>query len=46
MKTLVLVGEESIMYLFGMIEEVSDDVNDSYHYPLIKVLVCLSPITQ
>lgn len=42
MKTLGLVGDESIMYLFNMIEELSDDVNDSYHYPLIKVLVRVS----
>lgn len=43
MKSLVLVGDESIMYLFALIEELSDDVNDSYHYPLIKVLVRLTP---
>lgn len=42
MKILGLVSDESIMYLFTMIEEVADDVNDSYHYPLIKVLVRLS----
>ncbi|MCJ1261690.1 hypothetical protein MMC22_001556 [Lobaria immixta] len=39
---LVLVGDESIMYLFTLIEELSDDVNDSYHYPLIKVLLVLN----
>lgn len=38
-----MVGDESIMYLFTLIEELSDDVNDSYHYPLIKVLVRLTP---
>lgn len=28
--------------LFEIIEQVSDDVNDPYHYPTIRVLVSLS----
>ena len=27
-------------YLFQIIEQLSDDVNDPYHYPVIRVLVC------
>lgn len=27
------------MYLFGVIEGLSNDVNDPYHYPVIRVLV-------
>lgn len=37
-------------YLFQIIEQLSDDVNDPYHYPVIRVLVryapCLSSITE
>ena len=29
------------MYLFGVIEGLSSDVNDPYHYPVIRVLVGL-----
>jgi len=32
--------------LFDMIEQVSDDVNDPYHYPTIRVLVSCSPLVQ
>lgn len=39
---LMLVEDEFVMYLFKIIEELSDDVNDPYHYPVIRVLVCQS----
>ena len=35
----VLIEEEFLAYMFRMIEELSDDVNDPYHYPIIRVLV-------
>lgn len=36
-----LVDDAFIHYLFGLIEYVSDDVSDPYHYPTIRVLVCI-----
>lgn len=36
---LVSVEDDFIFYLFNLIEGVSDDVNDPYHYPVIRVLV-------
>jgi hypothetical protein len=39
------VDDQFITYLFDVIEELSDDVDDPYHYPVIRVLVsCRSPI--
>ena len=38
----VLIEDECISYLFQIIEGLSDDVNDPYHYPIIRVLVCSS----
>jgi hypothetical protein len=35
----VLVDDDFVKYLFEIIEEVSDDVNDPYHYSVIRVLV-------
>lgn len=35
------VDDEFIICLFEIIEELSDDVNDPYHYPVIRVLVSL-----
>ena len=35
----VYIDDGFIRYLFQIIEEVSDDVNDPYHYPVIRVLV-------
>jgi hypothetical protein len=35
----VLVDDDFVKHLFDIIEEVSDDVNDPYHYPVIRVLV-------
>ena len=37
---LVLIQDDFIAYLFNIIEGLSDDVNDPYHYPVIRVLVC------
>lgn len=36
---LVLVDDEFIRGLFDIIENLSYDVNDPYHYPVIRVLV-------
>lgn len=33
------IDDDFIKYLFQIIEELSDDVNDPYHYPVIRVLV-------
>jgi hypothetical protein len=33
------VDDEFVTYLFEIIEELSDDVDDPYHYPVIRVLV-------
>ncbi|KAF4121541.1 Protein of unknown function (DUF2013), partial [Geosmithia morbida] len=37
-----LVDDAFIHYLFGLIENVSDDVSDPYHYPTIRVLYMLA----
>lgn len=37
-----LVDDAFIHYLFGLIEVVSDDVDDPYHYPTIRVLLVLN----
>ncbi|KMU88062.1 hypothetical protein CIHG_05830 [Coccidioides immitis H538.4] len=39
---LLLVDDEFIKLLFSIIEEVSNDVDDPYHYPVIKVLLVLN----
>ncbi|OCL14078.1 hypothetical protein AOQ84DRAFT_331674 [Glonium stellatum] len=36
------VNDAFITYLFQLIEGVSDDVNDPYHYPVIRVLLVLN----
>lgn len=41
---LSLVDDEFVAYLFRIIEELSDDVDDPYHYPVIRVLVSLSSL--
>ena len=33
------VDDDFVTYLFKIIEELSDDVDDPYHYPVIRVLV-------
>ena len=39
---VVLIEDEFIAYMFQIIEGLSDDVNDPYHYPVIRVLVYIS----
>ncbi|KAI9755836.1 MAG: threonyl-tRNA synthetase [Chaenotheca gracillima] len=39
---LQLIDDTLITYLFKIIEELSDDVNDPYHYPVIRVLLVLN----
>ncbi|KAI9845433.1 MAG: hypothetical protein M1837_004911 [Sclerophora amabilis] len=39
---LRLIDDDFITYLFKIIEELSDDVNDPYHYPVIRVLLVLN----
>ncbi|KAG4443154.1 hypothetical protein IFR05_001386 [Cadophora sp. M221] len=36
------VDDEFIIMLFQIIEELSDDVDDPYHYPVIRVLLVLN----
>lgn len=36
---LAQVTDDFVTYLFNIIEELSDDVDDPYHYPVIRVLV-------
>jgi hypothetical protein len=36
---MVVIDDSFVAYLFSLIEGVSDDVNDPYHYPTIRVLV-------
>lgn len=44
---LALVGDDFVQMMFEIIEQVSDDVNDPYHYPTIRVLVSkLAPPAQ
>jgi hypothetical protein len=37
---LMQVDDNFVMYLFKLIEALSDDASDPYHYPVIRVLVC------
>jgi hypothetical protein len=37
--SLVAVDDAFILYLLGIIEGASDDADDPYHYPVIRVLV-------
>ncbi|KIW75296.1 hypothetical protein Z517_12070 [Fonsecaea pedrosoi CBS 271.37] len=39
---LALVDDDFVKMLFEIIEQVSDDVNDPYHYPTIRVLLVLN----
>ncbi|RYO82963.1 hypothetical protein DL764_009523 [Monosporascus ibericus] len=36
------VDDGFVVYLFQLIEQLSDDVNDPYHYPIIRVLLMLN----
>jgi len=38
---LHMVDDEFVHYLFALIEELSDDAHDPYHYPTIRVLVSI-----
>jgi hypothetical protein len=40
-KLVVLVDDDFIRCLFDIIEDLSFDVTDPYHYPVIRVLVSL-----
>ncbi|KAK3375968.1 hypothetical protein B0T24DRAFT_572472 [Lasiosphaeria ovina] len=39
---LMQVDDGFVTYLFQLIEALSDDVNDPYHYPVIRVLLVLN----
>ncbi|KLJ10248.1 hypothetical protein EMPG_14361 [Blastomyces silverae] len=39
---LVLVDDDFVKHLFEIIEELSGDVDDPYHYPVIRVLLVLN----
>ncbi|KAI1105440.1 hypothetical protein F4804DRAFT_331347 [Jackrogersella minutella] len=39
---LLHVDDGFVTYLFQLIEGLSDDVNDPYHYPIIRVLLVLN----
>ncbi|KAF1984062.1 hypothetical protein K402DRAFT_381620 [Aulographum hederae CBS 113979] len=39
---LSAVDDAFVLYLFRIIEELSDDANDPYHYPVIRVLLVLN----
>ncbi|EXJ73668.1 uncharacterized protein A1O5_03430 [Cladophialophora psammophila CBS 110553] len=39
---LAYVDDDFVKMLFEIIEQVSDDVNDPYHYPTIRVLLVLN----
>lgn len=40
-----MVADAFVLYLFQIIEGLSNDVHDPYHYPVIRVLVSLTPAT-
>ncbi|KAG8529283.1 uncharacterized protein KY384_005918 [Bacidia gigantensis] len=39
---LILIEDDFVMYMFGIIEGLSDDVNDPYLYPVVRVLLVLN----
>ncbi|KAI9788196.1 MAG: hypothetical protein M1816_007048 [Peltula sp. TS41687] len=39
---LRIIDDAFVAYLFQIIEELSNDVNDPYHYPVIRVLLVLN----
>ncbi|KAK0648798.1 hypothetical protein B0T16DRAFT_408844 [Cercophora newfieldiana] len=39
---LLQVDDGFVTYLFGLIEALSDDAHDPYHYPVIRVLLVLN----
>ncbi|KAH0542084.1 hypothetical protein FGG08_003464 [Glutinoglossum americanum] len=42
LEDLRLIDDAFITYLFGIIEELSNDSSDPYHYPVIRVLLVLN----
>ncbi|KAL8760331.1 MAG: hypothetical protein Q9199_000113 [Rusavskia elegans] len=42
LQDLILIEDDFVQYLFKVIEGLSDDVNDPYHYPIIRVLLILN----
>ncbi|KAL8797546.1 MAG: hypothetical protein Q9195_000363 [Heterodermia aff. obscurata] len=42
LEDLMLIEDDFIIYMFDIIEGLSDDVNDPYHYPVIRVLLVLN----
>ncbi|KAL2057809.1 hypothetical protein ABVK25_002193 [Lepraria finkii] len=42
MEDLILIEDDFIAYMFQIIEQLSDDVNDPYHYPVIRVVLILN----
>ncbi|KAG7284115.1 hypothetical protein NEMBOFW57_010476 [Staphylotrichum longicolle] len=45
LEDLMQVDDSFVMYLFQLIEALSDDAGDPYHYPVIRVLVCLLTVS-
>lgn len=39
---MIVVDDAFILYLFQLIEQLSDDADDPYHYPIIRVLLVLN----
>ncbi|KAM0717682.1 hypothetical protein Q7P37_007534 [Cladosporium fusiforme] len=39
---MVVIDDAFILYLFQLIEQLSDDADDPYHYPIIRVLLVLN----
>lgn len=39
---LLSIDDNFIIYMFQLIESLSDDVDDPYHYPIIRVLLVLN----
>lgn len=39
---LLCVDDDFVVYMFRLIEGLSDDVNDPYHYPIIRVLLVMN----
>ena len=39
---ITTVDDGFILYLFQLIEQLSDDADDPYHYPIIRVLLVLN----
>ncbi|KAG7009038.1 cell surface mannoprotein [Physcia stellaris] len=42
LEDLMLIEDDFVTYMFDIIEGLSEDVNDPYHYPVIRVLLVLN----